>query len=368
MRIALLISSLSPGGAEKNLAALADHFASSGHEVEILTFAPAGTPPGYPLDPRIRLTNLDLARGSRGVPSAIRNNLRRLRVLRAALRRAAPDAAISFGDQTNVACLLAGTGTGIPIIVSERIDPSAHPIGAAWRMLRRLAYSRAARIVVQADAFAECFPPRVRRRVVVIGNPVFLPPENPGGLRLPARTVLAAGRLDRQKGFDLLIPAFAAANAEQKGWSLWIFGEGPERESLEQLARKHGGDAIHLPGRTDQLPAAMAQAEIFALSSRYEGQPNVLAEAMLHGLPVVATDCPGVLGMLTPNVDGLLVERENEARLAEALERLMADASLRRSLGGAAPGIAKRFAPEAVFSRWDRLVAEVAPGRPGRPY
>jgi glycosyltransferase involved in cell wall biosynthesis len=361
MRIALAISSLAAGGAEKNLAVLADHLAEQGHAVDLLTFAPTDAVPHYTLDERVRLHNLDLAQDSSGLFSGIANNLKRIRKLRSVLRLLAPHVLVAFGDQTNILCLFAALGLNVPVIVSERVDPGKHSPGRFWGTLRSLTYPLASRIVVQAPAFADSFSPRLRSRIVSIENPVFPPAPPRGELHLPEKTILAAGRLDWQKGFDILIRAFAQAGKAHPGWSLWIFGEGAERPRLEKLALSlHCNGEVYFPGQTNQLGLAMAQATIFALSSRYEGQPNVLAEALAHGLPVVATSCPGVVTMLDSDVNGLLVAQEDEEQLSTALARLMGDGALRVRLAQAAPGVLVKFAPKTVLPKWEKLIEQVA--------
>jgi glycosyltransferase involved in cell wall biosynthesis len=311
---------------------------------------------------------LDLLADSPGLASAVSNNLRRVRALRAALRQARPQAVVSFTDKTNVLAILAAKGLGAPVIACEHIDPFRHDIGRLWSGLRRLTYPRAGAVVGVTGA-AEQFVRRFVKHIPVltIPNPQEPPPPPTG--QPPPRpwpdgpTAMAMGRLNRQKGFDLLLQAFAMATAAVPGepagrpWQLVILGEGEERPALTALAAKLGlAGRVHMPGRVDSPYDLLRQAELFVMSSRYEGFPMGLLEAMACGLPVLCTDCStGAREIITPGVDGELVPPEDVPALAAALAGLMNDPARRRSLAAHAPAVLERFSLQRVLESWDGL-------------
>ena len=183
---------------------------------------------------------------------------------------------------------------------------------------------------------------------------VPLGPGDPG-----AHKLIAAGRLTRQKGFDLLLAAFAAVAAKHPDWTLDIFGKGPQRERLEQSVVDLGlGGQVRINAPTDRLGERMRNASVFVLSSRFEGFPLVLLEAMAAGLAVVSFDCPTGPGeILTDGTSGLLVPAEDVPALAAALDRIMVDESLRRRLAAAAPAAVLPYSQQRVGRRWDELLA-----------
>jgi glycosyltransferase involved in cell wall biosynthesis len=196
------------------------------------------------------------------------------------------------------------------------------------------------------------------------GPPVIaIPNAVPDGLQGQADTgahrVIAAGRLKRQKGFDLLLEAFAPVADRYPDWTLDIFGNGPQREALEQQLVDLGlAGQVRINAATSRLGEQLRGASIFVLSSRYEGFPLVLLEAMAAGLAVVSFDCPTGPGeILADGVSGLLIPREDVPALTEALVRLIVDESLRRRLAGAAPAAVVRYSPEEVGRRWEELLA-----------
>ena len=281
-------------------------------------------------------------------------------------------------DANTVAALAAlGVRHGPALVLREsnshraRDDLSAlRRAGAGW------AYRRADRVVALSDG--------VRReliadyglddaRCLTLHNPVDVaaarawasaarasPP--PWGRWAGGEPVLiGCGRLVRQKGFELLIEALARVG----GTHLVILGEGPERARLERLAAGLGlAQRVRMPGAVDDPTLWFAHADLFVLSSRWEGFGHVIVEAMASGLPVLATDCPhGPRDIVTDGVDGVLVPANDSVALAEGIARLVADREMRRRLAGAALVSAERFAAPRVADAYAQLLVDAAERR-----
>ncbi|HEX5072739.1 MAG TPA: glycosyltransferase family 4 protein [Gemmatimonadaceae bacterium] len=372
-RVALVISSLDAGGAERVISTMANHWAERGRDVSVITIESADRD-FYALDPRVRRTGLGASGRSASIRQAVANNVRRIRRLRAAIRDVHPDAVISFLTSTNILALIAGGLARIPVIVSERIDPTQEPAPRFWSALRRFVYPRALAVVVQTpevQAWAEEFLPS--ERVRAIPNFVRVPPEaskdeQAADMPRERRRVVAIGRLHRQKGFDTLIRAFARCHAAEPEWSLTIVGEGDERSRLEALAADLGiAASVEMPGRVQNPFSVLRRADLFVLASRYEGFPNVLLEAMAVGTAVIATDCrSGPARIVRHGVDGLLVPPDDVDAMADAIASLMRDDDQRRALGARAVEVTERFSEDRVMSEWERLVAQATRGRRDR--
>jgi glycosyltransferase involved in cell wall biosynthesis len=213
----------------------------------------------------------------------------------------------------------------------------------------------------------------VDARVDIIPNPIN--PEFNGSTKEARRrgsghTIVAMGRLVRQKGFDLLIEAFARCAGQHPEWSLVILGEGEERSNLESLISAMGlQDRVRLAGKVPQPSHILGQADLFVLSSRFEGFPNALMEAMACKLAVISTDCPnGPRDIVRDGVDGLLIPPDDVNALAKGMDRLMANPMERQRLGAGATEVVKRFSIEKIMSMWDELVAHTCRSGTGGEY
>jgi glycosyltransferase involved in cell wall biosynthesis len=170
------------------------------------------------------------------------------------------------------------------------------------------------------------------------------------------------GRLAPQKGFDLLIRAFASIAGQFKDWRVVILGDGPDRYQLAGLARSLWVERqVTFAGYQSDPLAWLRHASLFVLSSRYEGFPNALLEAMQCGLPVIAFDCAsGPSEIVRHGTDGLLVPPEDVPALAEAMSRMAGNEELRRSLAQRATEVADRFPPGKIYASWLALCVRSA--------
>lgn len=357
-RLALVVHSLGAGGAERTASILAGSWAGDGREVTLITLAARSTD-FYVVPQTVLRIGLGLSGESKDLWAALRNNLSRLAALRRSIVACRAEVVVSFVESTNLLTLLSTVGTGKAVVVSEQVHPQYHPIGLARSILRRWLYPRANAVVVQTEQIGNWMREHVPgSRLSVIPNPVRPCPGDALESESPSRqpTIIAIGRLVPQKGFDLLLQAFARAVAgHHHAWMLRLIGDGPEKEGLSTLASELGiADRVELTGLVRNPGIFLRRADLFVLSSRFEGMPNVLLEAMACGLPVVSFDCPsGPRDVIRHEVDGLLVPAGDVESLAAALDRLMSSESERRRLGACAKEVVERFSVERVSQMWD---------------
>ena len=174
------------------------------------------------------------------------------------------------------------------------------------------------------------------------------------------KVVVAAGRLARQKGFDRLVAAWASVARKHPDWRLDIFGHGDDVSLQARIDKKKLTEVVTLRGFTNEPYQRFAESAIYALSSRSEGFPMVLLEAMGCGLPLVSFDCQtGPADIIQDGKNGLLVPDGDIKGLAAALNRLIEDPALRRQMGAAGVELAKEYAPDRIAARWEHLFEEL---------
>ncbi len=364
MRIGFVIPGLGPGGAERVATLLANEWTRRGHEVVFATFEEFGGEPFFPVDKQVEIHRLGAAL-SRGLAQQISHNTKRVARLRSWLKQHRPDAAVAFMTEANVLALWAGLGTRIPVVVSERNQPERPGLGALHRLARRVSYPFAAAFVAQTEQIAGWARSRFKIPVTVIPNPIRHEAGSKSEQPSDGRILLSIGRLNKQKGYDVLLKSFAAVSGKHPDWRLVIYGEGPERAHLEELRRKSPcPERITLPGATKCAGGALARAGLFVLPSRFEGYPNALLEALGSGLPVIATDSPGASAEILAHGEyGLLVPPEDHSALTVALDRMMCSALLRASFAAKARDAVAHLHVAEISVRWLELVERVLASR-----
>jgi glycosyltransferase involved in cell wall biosynthesis len=242
-----------------------------------------------------------------------------------------------------------------------RATPLKHHVSFA---IHRFAITRADHVICQGEELAgDLAKLGIATPMTVIGNPIDVDEVDrlaADPVTLPGEpALLAVGRLSRQKGFDLLLAAFARLLLDVPRAHLTIAGTGPDEAALRRQARELGiGERVTFRGFVQNPYPLMRAADLYVLSSRYEGFPNVALEALACGTPVVATACPGVAALVLPGKNGWLAPVEDVAGLAEALALatrtpLAADA-IRDS-------IRTRFDTRLITRRYEQAIAGVTP-------
>jgi len=360
--LALVTSCLGGGGAERIVATMAAYWAKAGYEVHVVALRADETGPAYAFPQTVRLHRLQLIVEHNPVFDV--RHIGRLWRLRRLLLRIRPALVLSFIDKLNVAVLLSLAGTGIPVVATEHLVPWKNPLGRVWELLRGAVYRRAWAVVSPTQEMTDWFKAHYK------GN--FLTMPYPGHHDLSSETkedrspvIFSAGRLAREKGYDILLSAFADVSARRGGWRLEIAGEGPERGALtEQIEASGLQSRACLLGHVSDIAARMRTAELFVLSSRQEAYPMVLCEAMAAGVAIIASDCPtGPRAIIENGEDGLLVPAEDRAALSAAIMQLIDDTTRRRRLGAAARIKAPLLTAAHAMLAWDELLASMAAGR-----
>ena len=366
-RIVFLIGSMARGGAERVAATLVNAWAARGDSVTLVSTYLNDATVGYDLHPAVAVVHLAQLLGAPGIKSRWRYFLK-LRALRRLIVDLSPNVVVSFLTNVNISAIVSMLGLRVPLIISERVHPIAGvELPVSLRVARRLLYQFANCLVVQTTEVAHRYQACLFRppTLVVIPNPL---PEtlhtSSERASTDGREIVAMGRLTPQKRFDRLIEAFSLAFPRGSPWKLRLWGEGPLRETLQDLIDSMSlADRVQLAGVTSEPWRALLAGQMFVLSSDYEGFPNAMLEAMALGVACVAFDCPtGPRDLASGDTAALLVPPGEVGLLAEVLRTLAEDRERRRLLGNsAAELVRKQFSQAAVLARWDHLFETLAP-------
>lgn len=277
------------------------------------------------------------------------------------LKKQKVDIILSLPEEIAIYVSLFNIGSGIPIIVSERNNPWVMPNVKITRFLRKISYCFVNGFIFQTKNAASFFSKKIQRKGVILANPLDL-------TRIPSRydgerrkIIVSAGRLERQKNFLLLIESFSIFFKKNKDYTLCIYGEGKQREELQNYIKKKGLEGnVLLPGKNTNLLESIKDASVFVLSSDYEGVPNALIEAMATGIPVISTDCEpgGASDLIINEVNGLLVPVRDSNKLAEAISSLLSNPKKAEDMSLKALLVKERFNCDTVAESWLTFLKE----------
>lgn len=361
--IALYISSMRKGGAERVIANLAQYLDEKGYHVVLVTTHKVEIEYEVPETVKRILSEPDECELQGG---RIRNFLTRFRKLRRIWKEEKPDVIVSFIGKNNIMAILTSLGMGIPVAVSVRGEPGEEYYNGLLRFLARNLFRLADGIILQTKRCMEFFPQGVRKKAIILKNPV-----NPVFFREPYRderekTIVAVGRVDENKNHEMLIRAFAGIADEFPEYRLIIYGDGDKRSDLLKLTRELKlEDRISLPGNIDNVADAIYKTRVFVLSSNTEGMPNTLIEAMISGLTVVSTDCPcgGPAELIVHGVNGLLSPVKDVNAMKENLQYVLNDLHRADEMAHEASKTSDIYDVNKVYLEWERYLKYLTCGK-----
>ncbi len=338
--IFVMVPSLSGGGAERVATVIASELSRLWHVVLIYA---NDRKPFYPVSEAVETVKLPFM-----APEPKFYEKIRLRLVRKLKKRREPLISLSFLSGMNL--LNVNSKVREKTVCCERNDPTKAPQDARRIDVIRSVYERADHVIFQTAAVRDLFSETVRAHSSILPNPVAVPCLREAPLR---HRIVTMGRLGPQKNHAMLIRAFSRFHAFHPDYTLSICGEGYLRKELTALIGELGlRDHVFLEGRLVKVHEAIRDAEIFVLSSDFEGFSNALLEAMMMGFPCVSTDCEGSKEVIEDGKNGLLVPRGDEDALFRAMLRLAEDPEFRESLGRAAKTTSQRFLRENAAREW----------------
>lgn len=349
MNLIFVTSTLTSGGAERVISLLANEFANQGHEVELICLTNLKAD-YYKVDDKVKLTHAEDIAGH--------SLLKRLLWLRQHIKESNCDCVVAFMEAVYEFVLMALLGTGIPVISSERKDPST--LSITRKILRWFLLPTASAHVVQTKKIKEYYNRCIQKKTHIIYNPVNSKVFDIATSQRKKR-IISVGRLFDQKNHKMMIDAFMLIAYNYPEWQLVIYGEGPLRETLEKRIEAFGlQERVLLLGRSENVINEVAQSEIFCLSSDYEGMSNAMIEAMCLGVPVISTKVSGTDELLHDKEDSLLIDIGDTYSLSRAFASLISNEVFRKQYGERCKKKSEMFKLKKITSEWEQLIIKVS--------
>lgn len=338
--------SLGCGGAERVLSVLSDSFvAEFGH---IKMFLWLDIPIFYSMNSNIEIINITKECRSN-------NHFIKMKWFREYIKKNKPDLLLSFLAKSSVSVILSTLGLGCRIVVAERNDPRNLKGGFIMKAIRDFLYNKAFGILEQTPNNKEYFKGTKYTKTYVIYNPVFLN-DNEIGIGLSSEKkdqIVSVGRLTDQKDQIMLIKAFSIFLKAHPTFILKIFGEGELRSRLTQVIKEMGlENKVFLEGNVKDVVSNIKNSKAFALSSKFEGMPNALIEAMCVGIPVVSTKVSGAIDLIQDTKNGLLVDIGNYNQMAYALSCIIENEQLAYSMAKNASKLYRQLSVDNISKKW----------------
>ena len=342
------------GGAERVVSILANQFANIGNSIIIYT--PTSNESFYPLNPSIRILGEQINISKKPIKRKIQMLIGGIKMwfsYQKLVEKEKPDAVISFLTETNCLALI-HNHKKYKLIVSERADPTKRK----WiiQIITKFLYAKADVLVCQSEKVKRYYN---LKNSIVIPNPIDesnLPKKYDYGKRM---CICSVGRLSKEKNQSCLIRAFSMIKEKFNDYYLEIYGEGPLRKELQDLIDSlHLNNRIKLMGAHKDVLEKIKDTSLFVMSSDYEGFPNALVEAMAIGLPVICTDFDsGTAKELVKKENGLLVPVGDTHALAKAMEYMLENTELRKSMSMENIKIRDRLAINEILNKWNNTIA-----------
>lgn len=350
MDLIVSCGSLSSGGAERVLSVLSYHFVNEYKNVTYILWKHADI--FYDIDEKVKIIDIEQLLNTT-------NEFRKILWFRSYIKNHSNSILLSFLYPYNMRVLFATIGLKLKIIIGERRDGSKVKGGKFIRVLRDILYTRASKIILQTQSNLKNYPECLRGNIYIIPNPIKLDRALVGkAITTPKKNyIVSVGRLITEKNHIFLVKVFKEFSKLHPEYSLIIYGEGPLKSALEMEVEKLGlSDKIILPGNVKNIEKYISEAKMFVLTSKSEGMPNALFEAMSLGLPCISTKVNGAIDYIQNGVNGFLIDSYSETQLLQCMLKLVEDNCFANQISHNATKIYSLLEPSYVNNCWTDIL------------
>lgn len=349
-KLFISIGSLSSGGAERVVSILANRLSIDNYDVTIFTWV--HSPIFYDINDDVRIVDLEERCGSK-------SNFAKARYFRNYIKNDRPNIILSFLAKINILVLICCLFLNVKVVVCERNDPRFVPFNRWLRYLRNMIYIISDRVLTQTDNNKNYFSDIIKSKTDIIYNPIFLDKDMVGSALhvVESKKIVSVGRLIPQKNHEMLLNAFAIFAKNHPDYSLYIYGEGSSRNELIALTQNLGiTDKVNLPGVKKNIFQEIKDAEMFVLSSNFEGMPNTLIEAMCLGLPCISTKVSGAIDLIKNGENGFLVNVNDVSTLAVRMGEIADNKKLKQKIGASATNLYDMLNVDSIYGQWKAYI------------
>lgn len=348
-KILFVTGSMGRGGAERVISLLSSYYIKNGWDVSIAMLLHNSVK--YELPQEIKIVDCSSKNGIK------KGFLRVIKKFRVFVQKEKPDVIVSFMAQNILISGIALIGIKIPFIVSERIDPASVKRNIIYKFLLNRIYEKSDLVIFQTKRAQKYFNKKIQNNSCIICNPIKIYSEKS---KKSKHKIVSIGRLTDQKNQELLIRSFDIIHSKYPQYNLYIYGEGYLRNKLENIIKSLNlTESVFLPGSVSDIHEKIRDAELFVLSSNFEGLSNALMEAMLMGLPVISTDCAGSDEIIISGKNGLLVPINDKDKMVEAIEKIIEDSDLRQLLSKNAKESMQKYKEGNIIETWVNTIEKV---------
>ncbi|MDD3747070.1 MAG: glycosyltransferase [Anaerostipes sp.] len=358
-KVIFITGSLCDGGAEKVMSILASGCAEQGANTTLVVLREKKMV--YSLSPHVNLVQIKVGKSKFKL-------IRRIIKLHKVLKYSEADVVIPFLPIISLYTLIANRGVRKRIIMSERGDPNVKYFNNKLSVKDRVGsflmrdcglFGKSYKMVFQTEDAKNFYSKSIQDKSTIIPNPLDISnlPEMFYGER--KKKIVAVGRLSNEKNFSLLIKTFNEFHKKFPDYILYIYGEGKQREYLEQYINNLSlTDFVRMPGFISNVQSKIVDASMYISTSNHEGISNSLLEALGMGVPTIATDCPvgGSRMFVKTNETGILIPTNNSERLLEAMEKIVENKNYADQISKGALKIRNELSANEICRKWLDLV------------
>lgn len=356
MKLCFICNNWSESGDGKNLAAITDGLYKKGHAITIVPLLDEKSPDGYD-----HFRFLCIGRHGNAVSVWKEKKL----LLKQIMTENNYDAVLCFGDEPSLFSLCARHEIKCPVIFCQRNDPDFSPESKLKRIARDKLYSSASAFVFQNKNQKKHYDSnKIRKNSYVI--PDFLNSSYENSANFPKeKTIVCKARLDiKQKNLFMLFDGFIDFAKAYPEYTLKLYGEGADHDKCMEYIKSKGNEwNIKIEAVSENTESDLKTAEVFVLTSDFEGTPNELLPAMASGCTCISTNCGSVSSIISNGENGIIIPTNDSKTLTEALCYLAENESVRVALGNSAYEINKKLTEENVIPLWEQAISEIIANR-----